>query len=98
MPSEDQSRCASQLVGLADPDRAAATFQPVVEQDAGDLPALPGASAITQEPAAAKANGILRVVARGGRDVKSRIDRPGACEKRGMRLAGVDDALDLGIG
>ena len=90
-------RILDQLVGLADPDRATATLQPVVEQDAGDLPSLARAGAVAQEPAAAKANGILRIVARCRHDVKSRIDRPGAREKCRMRLAGIDDALDLGV-
>ena len=84
-------RVLDQLVGFADPDRAAAALQPVVEQDAGDLPALAGAGAVAQEPAAAETNGILRIVARGRHDVKGRIDRPGAREKLGMRLAGIDD-------
>ena len=91
-------RILDQLVGFADPERTSATFQPVVEQDAGDLPALPRASAVAQKPAPAKADSLLRVVACGCHDVKSRIDCPCACEKRGMRLAGVDDALELGIG
>ena len=90
-------RILDQLVGLADPDRAAAALEPVVEQDAGDLPALARAGAVAQEPAATKANGILRVVARGRDDVKGRIDRPGAREKLRMRLAGIDDALELGV-
>ena len=90
-------RILDQLVGLADPDRATAALEPVVEQDAGDLPALARAGAVAQEPAAAKADGILRVVARGRHDVKGRIDRPGARKKLGMRLAGIDDALELGV-
>ena len=90
-------RILDQLVGLADPDRAAAALQPVVEQDAGDLPALAGAGAVAEKPAATKANGVLGVVARGGDDVEGRIDRPGAGEEVGMRLAGIDDALELGV-
>ena len=90
-------RILDQLVGLADPDRAPATLEPVVEQDAGDLPSLAGAGAVAQKPAAAKADGIRRIVGRGRHDVESRIDRPGAGEKCRMRLAGIDDALELGV-
>ena len=66
MPSADQSRRASssRLVGLADPDRAAAARQPVVEQDAGDLPPLPRAGAIAEKPATAKSDGILEASSR----------------------------------
>src|SRR6516164_7301256 len=76
-------RIFDQLVGFADPDRALATLQPVVEQNAGDLPALARPGAITQEPTAAKPNGILRITMRCRHDIKGRIDRPGACEKLG---------------
>ena len=87
-----------QLVGLADPDRAAAALQPVVEQDAGDLAALARAGAVAEKPAAAEAHGILRIVGRGGDDVKGLVDRPGSGEKLGMRLAGIDDAFELRVG
>ena len=90
-------RILDQLVGFADPDRATAALEPIVEQDPCDLPPLASACAITQEPAATKADGILCVIARGGHNVKGRIDRPGAREKLGMRLAGIDDALELGV-
>ena len=90
-------RILDQLIGLADPDRASATLQPVVEQDPRDLPSLARAGAIAQEPAATKTNGILSVVARGRHDVKSRIDRPGASEKCRMRFASINDALELGV-
>ena len=51
-----------QLVGLADPDRAAAALQPVVEQDAGDLTALARAGAVAEKPAAPELHGILGIV------------------------------------
>ena len=87
-----------QLVGFRDPDGAAATLQPIVEQDAGDLPALAGAGAVAEEPAAAEADGVCGVLRRGRDDVEGRIDRPGALEMRGMRLAGIDHAFELGVG
>ena len=65
-----------QLVGLRDPDRATAALQPVVEQDAGDLAALAGAGAVAEKPAAAEADGVLRIVRRGRDDIEGLIDGP----------------------
>ena len=48
-----------QLVGLRDPERAAAPLQPVVEDDRGDLAALAGAGAVAKEPAAPEPHGVL---------------------------------------
>src|SRR3546814_15804619 len=45
-------RVVMEGVRTAHPDRAAATFQPVVEDDARALTALAGARAIAEEPAA----------------------------------------------
>src|SRR5258708_9232076 len=39
-----------QLVGLADPQRAAAALQPGVEQDAGDLTAFPRTGTVARQP------------------------------------------------
>ena len=50
-----------QLVGLRDPDGAAAALQPIVEDDAGDLAALAGAGAVAEKPAAAEADGVLGI-------------------------------------
>ena len=52
-----------QRVGFRDPDGAAAALQPIVEEDAGDLPALAGAGAVAEKPAAAEADGVRRVLA-----------------------------------
>ena len=87
-----------QLVGLRDPDGAAAALEPVVEQDAGDLAALAGAGAVAQQPAAAEANGVLGVVGRGRDDVEGLVHGPGAGEKAGMGFAGIDHAFELGVG
>ena len=87
-----------QLVGFRHPDRAAAALQPIVEQDAGDLAALAGAGAVAQEPAAAEADGVLSVVGRGRDDVEGLVHRPRSGEVAGMGLAGIDDALELGVG
>src|SRR5205807_2209149 len=76
-----------QFIGFAYPDRTTAPLKPVVEQDTGHLPSLARAGAITQKPAAAKANGILHIVTRGCNDVKRRIDRPGTRQKLRMRFA-----------
>ena len=87
-----------QLVGLGDPERAAAALEPVVEQDARGLAALPRPGAVAQEPAAPKRDGVRVVVARGGHGIEALIDRPASGEMPGMGLARVDDALDLGVG
>src|SRR5205085_6460768 len=42
--------------------------------------------------------GVFCIVACGRHNIKGRIDRPRACKKLGMRLAGIDDALKLGVG
>ena len=51
----------NQLVGLRYPNGTAAALQPVVEQNAGNLPALAGTGAITEEPAAAEADHRLGI-------------------------------------
>ena len=87
-----------QLVGFGDPDRAAASLEPVVEQDAGDLAALAGAGTVAEKPAAVEADGILGII-RCRRDESERvIDGPRAGEISAVRFAGVDDALELGVG
>ena len=43
---------------VARPDCAAAAFQPIVEQDARDLPSLARPCTVAQEPATAKADSI----------------------------------------
>src|SRR5581483_2813418 len=88
-------RVLDQLVGLADPDGAPPALQPIVEEDAGDLAALAGASAVAEEPAPAKADRVLRIVARGGDKVEGLVDRPRPGEEIRMGLAGVDDAFEL---
>ena len=90
-------RVLDQLVGLADPDRAAPALEPVVEQDAGDLAALAGAGAVAEKPSASKADSVLCVVTRGSDEVAGFIDRPCAGEEVRMSLAGIDDALKLGV-
>ena len=91
-------RVLDQLVGLGDPERAAAALQPVVEQDAGHLASLAGAGAVAQKPAAAEADGGGVVVAGGGDDVEALVDFPASGEMPGVRLARVDDAFELGVG
>ena len=90
-------RVLDQLVGLRDPDRAAAALEPIVEDDAGDLAALAGAGAVAEKPAAAEADGVLGVVGRGRDDIEGLVHRPGAGEMARMRLAGIDDALELRV-
>ena len=91
-------RVLDQRLGLGDPQRRAPALEPVVEDDAGHLAALAAAGAVAQEPAAPEAHGALGIVGRGGDDIEGRVDRPRAGEMRGMRLARVDDALQLRVG
>ena len=99
MPSADQSRCASSI-SLSDLLIQTARRRPL-SQLSSRMPAtcrpLPAPVPSPKKPATAKADGILGVVARGGDDVEGRIDRPGAREEVGMRLAGIDDAFKLGV-
>src|ERR1700753_987135 len=83
--------------GLADPDGTAAPLRPIVEQNAGDLPPFASPGPIAQKPAAAKPNRIIRIITCCRHDIKSRVDRPGACETLRMRFAGVNDALELSV-
>ena len=87
-----------QLVGLGDPDGAAAALQPVIEQNAGDLAALAGAGAVTEEPAAAETDGIRRVLGCGRYDIEGVVHAPRSGEKTFMGFARIDDAFELGVG
>ena len=90
-------RVFEQLVRLRHPDRAAAPFQPIVQQDAGDLASLAAASAIAQEPAAPEADALLGIVRRGGDAVIGGVNDPRTCEMPGMGLAGIDHAFQLRV-
>ena len=87
-----------QLVGFRYPDRAAAALQPIVEEDAGRLAALPCPGSVAEKPAPPEADGVRMVVACGGDGVEAFIDGPAAGEVPGMGLARIDDAFDLGVG
>ena len=56
-----------QFIGLRDPQSAAAAFEPVVENDGGDLAALAGAGAVAEKPAAPETYSALGAF-RGGRN------------------------------
>ena len=87
-----------QLVGFGDPQSAAAAFEPVVENDRGDLAALAGAGAVAEKPAAPEAYSVLGIVRRGRNEIVGLVDRVGAGEMAGMGFAGVDHALELRVG
>jgi hypothetical protein len=61
-------------VGFRDPQRLAAAFEPIVEEDARDLAALAGALAIAEIEASAKANGILSAIRRDANAIEAFID------------------------
>ena len=90
------ARVLDQL-GLGDPQRLAPALEPVVEDDAGHLATLAAAGAVAEEPAAAEPHRVGGIVGRGGDDVERGVHRPDAGEMRGMRLAGVDHAFELGV-
>ena len=74
-----------------------AALQPVVEDDGRDLAALAGAGAVAEEPAAAETHGVRGIGGRGRGDIVSLVDRVGAGEVAGMRLAAVNDAFELRV-
>ena len=86
-----------QGVRLGDPDMPAAAAQPVVHQDARDLPPFTRARSVTQEPAAPEAHGIRSVGRRGRDPVEALLDQEGAREMSGMGFTGIDHALGLGV-
>ena len=73
-------------------------LEPVVEDNTGGLAAFAGSGAIAEKPAATKAAGAFSVRLDGFQVVKTGVDRPMAGEIAGMRLAGIDDAFELGVG
>src|SRR3546814_15896613 len=82
----------------AHPDRSAATFEPVVEDDARDLPALAGARAIAEEPAAPETDGGVGLIGRRLDDVPGRIDVPRTGEVAARGFAPGNDGFELGVG
>ena len=86
-----------QLVGFRHPQGPAPALEPVVEDHARDLPALAGARAVAQEPAAAKPHRVRRPVRCGREIVEGLVHAPGAGEMARMGLAGADDAFELGV-
>src|SRR3546814_17406286 len=86
-----------ELVRLRHPDRAAAAFEPIVQQHTGDLAALAGAGAVAEHPATTEADSGLGIVGRRRDDVEGLVDGPRPGAEAGMGLAGIDDALELGL-
>ena len=86
-----------QLVRLRHPDGAAAAFEPIVEDDTGDLAALAGAGAVAEEPAAPEAHCVLGVVGGSRDDIEGLVDIPRPGEEARMGLAGIDDAFELSV-
>jgi hypothetical protein len=87
-----------QLVGFGDPESAAVAFEPVVENHAGDLAALAGAGAVAEEPAAAETHRVRGIGRRGHDDVERLVDGIRTREMIAVRLAVIDDALELRVG
>ena len=74
-------RVLEQLVGFRNPERFAAAFEPIVEHDARDLAALPGAGAVAEIIAAAETHRLLGVVGRDGNRIEVSLTRkePARC-------------------
>src|SRR3546814_4775987 len=70
----------------------------VVEDDARDLPALAGARAIAEEPAAPEPDGGVGLIGRRLDDVPGRIDVPRTGEMAAMGFARENDGFALGVG
>ncbi len=87
-----------QLVGLGDPERPAPALEPDVEDDAGDLAALACPGAVAQEPAPPEAHGARSLACDRAHRVEGLVDRVVAAEEARMGIAGVDQALELGVG
>ena len=65
--------------------------------DAGNLPALALAGAVSEEPAPAESDSVLCVLARRGDDIEGLVDAPCSIKKLRVRLAGKDDGFKLGV-
>src|SRR3546814_19153228 len=73
-----------ELVRLRHPDRAAAAFEPIVQQHTGDLAALAGAGAVAEHPATTEADSGLGIVGRRRDDVEGLVDGPRPGEAAGI--------------
>src|SRR3546814_167897 len=91
-------RILEQFVRLRNPERAAPALQPVVENDPRDLSALARPGAVAEKPAAPEPDGRLIVVARRADHIPGLVNCPGARQVPAMRLPGINDRLQLGVG
>jgi hypothetical protein len=99
MPSADQSRCASSI-SLSDLLIHTALRRPwsqLSRMIAADWRPLP-----TPVPSPSmkprRKRGVRGILARGGDDIEGGVHRPRSGEMIGVRLAGIDDGLELGVG
>ena len=91
-------RVLEQLVGFRNPQRLAAALEPIVQDDAGNLAALSGAGAVAEIKAAAEAHCFFGVVRGDRNEVEQLVDEERPGEMYGMGFAGIDHALELGVG
>ena len=103
-----------ELVGLGEPEDLAAALEPVVEDDGGDLAALPYSGAVAEHPAAAEMDGnrkrlvgvcrhdgavvFVLIVADAVDGLPAFADPVARGEMAGVGGAGQDDGLELGVG
>ena len=88
------TRIFEQRLGLGDPDVLAASAQPLVEDDRGDLAALAGAGAVTEEEAGPVRTAILGWCDR--EPLLDRFEQAGDVALEGV--AGIDQRLELRVG
>ena len=86
-----------QSVVLRQPDRPVAALGQVVGDDAGDLAAFAAAGAVTEEEALAERHGARVIVLDQHDLMRRRAGDPRARQDLGVRLAGIDHRLHLGV-
>ena len=89
------TRIFDELVTLRDPDRPSAPQQPVVENDARDLPSFAAARSIAQKPALAQTEGTVIALGRCHQLAFDLAALEPALEMRLVRVARIDDAFEL---
>src|SRR5436190_1464532 len=85
------------LVGFSLVAVGPAALQPIVEDDAGDLPSLAASGSVTQKPSTAEADSVRSAFWRGRDDIAGLVNRPGAGEMAAMGFTRMDDAFELGV-
>ncbi|ARU03147.1 hypothetical protein LOKVESSMR4R_03924 (plasmid) [Yoonia vestfoldensis] len=89
------TRIFDELVALRDPDRPSAPFEPIIEDDTGNLSPFTASRAITQKPALAQAKRAFVALGRRHQLAFDLAALEPALEMRLMRVARIDDTFQL---